>query len=166
MELPSSAQAPDTAEVERVFRESSNQVWRAVLAVTAGRVDIADEVTAEAFARALAHAGSIRDPLAWVFRTAFRLAFSEMRRERATSSLRDVDAHEPIAERPSARLVGMLEVLSPQQRAAVFLHYHADLPVQEVARRMGTSTATVKVHLHRGRRRLRGMLENEEGRDG
>jgi DNA-directed RNA polymerase specialized sigma24 family protein len=37
----------------------------------------------------------------------------------------------------------------------VFLHYQADLPVQEVARLMGTSSAAVKVHLHRGRTRDR-----------
>ena len=169
MQAPANPRVPGTAEVERVFRASSGQVWRAILAATAGRADIADEVTAEAFARALANADSIREPLPWVYRTAFRLAFAELRRERAVA---DLD-HPRIAatgatgsQALSPQLATLLGALSPQQRAAVFLHYHADLPVSEVARLMGTSAATVKVHLHRGRRRLRGLLETEEARDG
>jgi len=48
----------------------------------------------------------------------------------------------------------------------VYLHYQADLPVREVAQAMGTSVAAVKVHLHRGRTRLRTMLGTEEVDDG
>jgi RNA polymerase sigma-70 factor (ECF subfamily) len=59
-------------------------------------------------------------------------------------------------------LVPALRQLSRAQRAAVVLHYEADLSVQEVARRMGTSVGAVKVHLFRGRRRLRELLRDEE----
>ena len=58
-----------------------------------------------------------------------------------------------------------LRQLSPAQRAAVVLHYEADLSVQEVAQRMGTSVGAVKVHLFRGRRRLRELLGAEEAGD-
>jgi DNA-directed RNA polymerase specialized sigma24 family protein len=34
-------------------------------------------------------------------------------------------------------LMGALRQLSPQQRAAIVLHYEADLPVTEIADRMG-----------------------------
>ncbi|MGI9006086.1 MAG: RNA polymerase sigma factor [Streptosporangiaceae bacterium] len=61
-----------------------------------------------------------------------------------------------------ASLVPALRQLSPGERAAVVLHYEADLPVQEIARRMGTSAGTVKVHLFRGRRRLRELLGDDE----
>jgi DNA-directed RNA polymerase specialized sigma24 family protein len=44
----------------------------------------------------------------------------------------------------------------------VYLHYQADLPVAEVARLIGTSTAAVKVHLMRGRRRLAELLGDDE----
>lgn len=44
----------------------------------------------------------------------------------------------------------------------MFPHYEADLPVREVASLMGTSSAAVKVHLHRGRNRLRQILGTEE----
>ena len=59
-----------------------------------------------------------------------------------------------------------MRALSPGQRAAVFLHYQADLPVRVIARITETSPATVKVQLHRGRARLRQLLsdDEEEGR--
>jgi RNA polymerase sigma-70 factor (ECF subfamily) len=47
----------------------------------------------------------------------------------------------------------------------VYLHYQADLPVADVARMMGTSSAAVKVHLMRGRRRLAALLADEENVD-
>ncbi|HZB02599.1 MAG TPA: sigma-70 region 4 domain-containing protein, partial [Actinomycetota bacterium] len=55
-----------------------------------------------------------------------------------------------------------LRTLSPGQRAAVFLRYQADLPVAEVARLMGTSSAVVRVHLMRGRRRLAELLGDDD----
>jgi RNA polymerase sigma-70 factor (ECF subfamily) len=62
-------------------------------------------------------------------------------------------------------LLGALRQLSPSQRAAVYLHYEADLAVREVASLMGTSVAAVKVHLMRGRRRLASLLGEELARD-
>jgi RNA polymerase sigma factor (sigma-70 family) len=59
-----------------------------------------------------------------------------------------------------------LRLLSPNQRAALILHSAEDLAVADVARLMGISAATVRVHLHRGRRRLRRLLGTEEDRDG
>jgi RNA polymerase sigma factor (sigma-70 family) len=59
---------------------------------------------------------------------------------------------------PLADLGAALRQISPGQRAAIFLHYEADQPVREVARLMGTSSAAVRVHLLRGRRRLAELL--------
>jgi len=66
----------------------------------------------------------------------------------------DFDAEEV----PLSDLGPALRQLSPSQRAALFLHYEADLPVRNVARLMGTSAAAVRVHLMRGRRRLADLL--------
>jgi RNA polymerase sigma factor (sigma-70 family) len=55
-----------------------------------------------------------------------------------------------------------LRRLTPAQRAAVYLHYRADLPVREVAAIMGSSSAAVKVHLMRGRRRIAELLTDHE----
>jgi DNA-directed RNA polymerase specialized sigma24 family protein len=59
-------------------------------------------------------------------------------------------------------LLGALRELSPSQRAAVYLHYQADLSVRDVAHVMGSTSAAVKVHLMRGRRRLAQLLGTED----
>ena len=59
-------------------------------------------------------------------------------------------------------LMGAMRQLSPRTRAAIYLHYQADLPIREVARLTGSSVAAVKVQLHRGRKRLRELLGAEE----
>jgi len=150
-------------DLDAVFREHAPGVYRTLYAFTAGRAAIAEEATAEAFARAIAHTSSIRDPVAWIYRTAFRVAAAELRRERREP----LEAEERAGEgaRGLERLVDALRELSPNQRAAVVLRYEADLPVDEVARRMGINAATVRVHLHRGRGRLRELLGVEETDD-
>jgi RNA polymerase sigma-70 factor (ECF subfamily) len=147
-------------DFEALFREHSGAVFRTLYAFTAGRRAIAEEATAEAFARAVAHADRIREPVRWVYRTAFRIAVEELKRERRTppaggGATDDVPAG-------LGELVGALRELSPNQRAAIVLRYEADLPVDEIARRMGASSATVRVHLHRGRNRLRELLGGDE----
>ncbi len=147
-------------DYEQVFRDVAPGLWRAIYAFTAGRRAVADDAVAEAFARALEQAGQIRDPVPWLYRTAFRLAAQDLRRERREP--------EPGPDQAAASAAGLgalvpaLRQLSPAQRAAVVLRYEADLPVQEIAARMGTSVGAVKVHLFRGRRRLRELLGNEE----
>jgi RNA polymerase sigma-70 factor, ECF subfamily len=141
-----------------VYRSHGGVVWRAVLAMSAGSREVADEATSEAFARLFAYRDGVRDPVAWVFRTAFGVARKELGRRRVISA---ESAPERVASPASALpadLTGMLMPLSPDQRAAVFLHYFADLPVGEVARLSGSPVATVKVRLHRARRALRESL--------
>jgi RNA polymerase sigma-70 factor, ECF subfamily len=149
-----------------VFRSHGGQVWRAVIALSAGRTQIADDATAEAFARLFAYRESVRDPVAWVFRTAFRLAVEDLRRDRATKPGREVPPATVDRSPLPSDLTEALRRLSPDQRAAVFLHYYADLPVSEVARLVGAPVATVKVRLHRARRSLRAALEPVGGDHG
>jgi RNA polymerase sigma-70 factor (ECF subfamily) len=56
-------------------------------------------------------------------------------------------------------LLGRLDELSAQQRAALVLRYGHDLPVAKVAEMLGVELATVKTHLVRGLARLRDLME-------
>lgn len=152
-------------DFERLFREDGPGVWRTLYAFTGGRRDIAEDATAEAFARAIAHTSGIRDPVAWIYRTAFRIAAEELKRERRSGS---PEREETTGAVPGAAddLIRALRQLSPNQRAAIVLRYEADLPVAEVANRMGVAAPTVRVHVHRGRKRLRELLGEEEVDDG
>lgn len=146
-------------DFEALFREAGSGVFRTLYAYTGGRRDVAEEAVAEAFARALARSDTIRDPVAWIYRTAFRLANEELRAERRRSPAPGEVEVSPV------ELGGVMEALrqlSPNQRAAIVLRHVLDLDVPEVARRMGTAVPTVRVHIHRGRKRLRELLGTEE----
>jgi len=52
----------------------------------------------------------------------------------------------------------MLRRLSPNRRAGIVLHYYLGFSVRDISQVLGMSPATVKVHLHRGRRRLERLL--------
>ena len=137
------------------------QVWRAMLAASAGRRDLADDVTQEAFARLIVYRETVHDPLAWLFRTAYRLLAAELRDERRRGG-EAVDQTAVMAEEFSAELVSALSALDPKLRLCVFLRYYVDLPVGEVARLTGMSVTATKVRLHRARRRLRATLDEME----
>lgn len=150
-----------THDFEGLFRDDAPGLWRALYAYSGGRRDVADEAVAEAFARAIAYRRGIRDPLAWIYRTAFRIAADEMRRDRWPSVGPD-----PTVDPPElGELLEALRRVSPNQRAAIVLRFEEGLSVEEVARRMGILAPTVRVHIHRGRNRLRDLLGAEEADD-
>jgi RNA polymerase sigma-70 factor (ECF subfamily) len=145
-----------------VFRSHAGQVWRAVFVMAAGRREVADEATFEAFARLLDYREGVRDPVAWVFRTAFRLGAAELRRERRAAG--DVPEPAATASGLSSQLSDALRRLSPDQRIAVFLYYYADMPVREVGRLCDATPTAIRLRLHRARKALRAMLEEEAER--
>jgi RNA polymerase sigma factor (sigma-70 family) len=149
---------PDYAAL---YREIGPQLWRAILAYSGGRRHVADDAVGEAFARAMESRTSIRSPFPWLYRTAFRIAAAELRRD-VREGPEDGVHHDDSA---TGDLWRAMRRLSPKSRAAIYLHYQADLPVREVARLMGSSVPAVKVQLHRGRARLRELLGEEESDD-
>jgi RNA polymerase sigma-70 factor (ECF subfamily) len=147
-----------------IFDANAAALYRTILAYTGGRSDVAEEAVAEAFARATAHLDRIRDPVAWLYRVAFNVATDELRRDRHRGS--GVQP-EPVESPPEATgLFDAMRHLPPRERAAMVLFYVNDLPVAEVASRMGLASATVRVHLMKGRRRLRDLLGDEDVIDG
>jgi RNA polymerase sigma factor (sigma-70 family) len=152
------AAEPLPSDLDALFREEGDEVYRTLYAFTGGRADVAEDATAEAFARALAQRGLLRDPLAWIYRVAFRVAIDELRTDRRRSSQVDVAIPPP----ELAGLTDALRQLSPNQRAAIVLRHVMDLDPAEIAHRMGIAQPTVRVHLHRARKRLRELLGDEE----
>ena len=131
-------------------------IWRAVLAYGGGRRDVADDAVAEAFARVMERGAQIRDPVAYLYRIAFRIAAADLRN--ATNELEDLAVDDP---EPLVDLLAAMRSLSPAERAAVYLHYRADMPVRDIARILDTTSAAVRVRLMRGRRRLAELLRDD-----
>lgn len=142
--------------LEGIYREHGARLWRAVFAFTGDRY-VADDAVSEAFAQALRRGPAIRDPLAWVWRAAFRVAAGELK-DRRTRGGPQPDAPYEMPE-PALDLVRTLGRLTPMQRASILLHHYAGYPAKEVAMILGSTSTAVRVHLSAGRRRLRELLE-------
>jgi DNA-directed RNA polymerase specialized sigma24 family protein len=111
---------------------------------------VASDAVAEAFAQCLGRVAALRDPGRWIWRAAFRIAAGELkeRRRRQVMSVRTEDGYEiPEAATQNFEALGRL---SPRQRATV---------MKKMAAIIGSTAATVRVHVSRGRRRLRTLLE-------
>ena len=128
----------------------------AMRVAAAGRRDLADEVTAEAFARLLASYDSVREPQAWLFRTGYRLLPTSI--VGSDVGRRSSEPTAEMAQELDPELIDALATLAPEVRLCVFLHYYADLPVGEIARLTGSTRTAVKVRLHRARSQLRVAL--------
>lgn len=124
----------------------------------------AEDVLMDTLLAALDRGSSLRDPSAlrqWLLKIATNQALSRQRRFRSVKWLQlapdyagpAIDTTEHVA------LVQGLATLPIRSRAAVVLHYYADLPVAEVASVMGTSQNTVKSQLRTGLARLRELLD-------
>ena len=144
----------DEHDFDEIWRETGPALWRAILAFSGGRRDVADDAVAEAFARAIERGATIRDPGPYLYRIAFRIAAADLRQRGPELQDQAISDPEPLVD-----LLAAMRTLTPAQRAAVYLHYRADLPVREVARVLDTTTAAVRVNLMRGRRRLARILE-------
>jgi RNA polymerase sigma factor (sigma-70 family) len=149
-------------DLERLYREEGDRLWRALYAF-AGDREVASDAMAEAFAQALRGGDSIRAPLPWVWKASFRIAAGELKaRGRWRELVAAQETAAPQADSSAAELVAALARISPKQRAAVVLHHYAGYPVKEVAEIIGSTGPAVRVHLSRGRKRLRELLRDED----
>jgi RNA polymerase sigma-70 factor (ECF subfamily) len=154
--------AGSAVDLGALFEMHAPGMYRAILAYTGGRGDVAEEAVGEAFARATARASALRDPVAWLFRVAFNVANDELRRARRSGGT----VPESVTQPPElSEILEALKRLPERERAVMVLFYLLDLPVAEVAALLGIAAATVRVHLTRGRRHLATLLGEEEVTD-
>ena len=152
---------------EGVFREEYPSVRRTV-ALILGDVEAADEVTQEAFTQLhlkWRRVSGYDRPGAWVRRVAIRLALRRRQRLDRGRQLEQLVAPIPGAEElVDPDVARAVRALPPRQRAAIVLHYYADLEVKDVAAALGCAEATARVHLHRARTALaHALTDREEG---
>jgi RNA polymerase sigma factor (sigma-70 family) len=124
----------------------------------------AEDVLMDTLITALDRGSSLRDAAAlrpWLLKIATNQALSRQRRFRSVKWLQ-LEPDYPGSAMDTTEHVALaqgLATLPIRSRAAVVLHYYADLPVAEVAAVMGTSQNTVKSQLRTGLVRLRELLD-------
>ncbi len=144
-------------QVEKAYHDEGQRLWKALL-LFSGDPDLSSDAVSEAFAQALARGEVIKSVTAWVWRTAFRVAAGELKARRNVASNPQEMTYEMVD--PFPEVLEHLRSLSPRQRAAVVLHHYAGYQAAEIARILGSTPTAIGVHLHRGRRRLRKLLED------
>ena len=130
--------------------------------------DEAEDVVVETLLTALGKAHALREPgalRAWLLRIAVNEALRRRKRAARVRYLtilpeRAAPSHEPAALERTV-LLGVVDTLPPRMRAAVVLHYYADLSVESVAQALGTSQNTVKSQLRTALTRMRAALTDE-----
>jgi RNA polymerase sigma-70 factor (ECF subfamily) len=145
------------------------QIYRIV-----GNVADAQDLTQEAFIKALQHQDQLKDgqkAAHWLSRIATNTAIDFVRRSgRATFCEIDYapDSHSETPEQILLRsehsdyLAQGLRLLSERERAALILRDVEGLPADEVARRMNCSKATVRSHIANARTKFRRYMEGRK----
>lgn len=155
---------PATSDLGELFDREVERLWRSVFAFTQDRA-VTDDAVAEAFAQCLGRGTEVRDPRAWVWRAAFRLAAGELKDRRRVDPLGELEptaGPEPEGADRLGELLALLGTLPGNQRAAAILHWYAGYGTDEIARMLDVSRATVRVHLSRARRKLRAQLREDD----
>jgi RNA polymerase sigma-70 factor, ECF subfamily len=125
--------------------------------------DLAQDTLLRAFAQWGVTEPPIRNPKAYLLRTATNVWIDALRR-------RDTESRAPLADPDDAPAPGpgpdvsselreagarLVQRLAPQERAALVLKEGFDMTLEEIAELLATTTGAVKAALHRGRGRLR-----------
>jgi len=142
--------------VEAMYRHEHPRLWRSLVAFT-GDTELASDAESEAFTQLIARGDEVRDPSAWVWKSAYRIASGYLaagRRDRG-----DATAEESLDDPPLIELLSLLAELTDQQRACVVLRYVGRFTGPEIAELLNTSPGTVRVQLHRAHEILRRTLE-------
>ena len=149
----------EQADFAAFYAGSRDDCLRTVVA-TVRDVDKAQDLVAEAFARAWASWGSVSRhpaPRAWVVRTALNLSVSSWRRHRRELPLmgHDAPACGLASSRVDAELAAVLQRLPARQRQVVALRIFLDLDTAQTAEVLGIAPGTVTAHLTRALAALR-----------
>ncbi len=133
--------------------------------------DEAEDATQEAIARAWSSWGTLRDENrfdAWFDRILVNVCRNRMRHVRTIRVVALDDAYDAAARDSHAPTVARLALepafaaLTPEQRIIVVLRFWRDLPVGEIAERLGIPAGTVKSRLHYALKSLRAAIESSE----
>ena len=172
--LAQQAAAGCAASFEQLVARYTSRLLRFLQRRTGSRHD-AEDLTQETWARAyryLSRFHADRSFAAWLWTIAARLDASRRRKKTLplVSWTADVAATEPVAaarQSDTSAYDGLwalaARVLRPAQREALWLFYVEEMSVKEVAQVLNISVVSVKVLLHRARRRLGVALRQDGG---
>jgi RNA polymerase sigma-70 factor (ECF subfamily) len=174
MEHQSALRPDDAMELENasvIFNGGYQRIFRYIISMVRDTRE-AEDLTQETFLRAYRRRDSLREEgaqIAWLYRIATHVCLDRLRQSARRSTresdkdLDEIDVTEP--DTPSLQqtlerdemsecVQRYLNRLSDSYRAVILLHDVHELTAPEIAQLLGESLATVKIRLHRARRKL------------
>ena len=174
--------APSSGDQETRFALLYQRCYPAVLGflrLLVGNPDVAEDLTAQVFEKALLHFAELRaleSADAWLFRIARNCAADYFRRSKPTVSLELLlPAEHPqdemvetgaIAREEQRDLLAHLNRLPEREREMIGLKFVARLTNREIARVLHVPEGTVSSTLYRALGRLRTAMKEKGGPDG
>lgn len=173
------AAAGDRTAAGDLIRAHQNSVYAYLLRMS-GRPDVAEDIVQEAFVRVLGnlHRFDFRFRFStWLFTIARRLYLNAMAKSRPAYDTDYVGSfgNQTTGWSPEASvydderqqvqrdsLQASLMMVSEEQREVLVLFHQLDWPIALIAEHLGMPEGTVKSHLHRGRRRLRQVFQEQK----
>jgi RNA polymerase sigma-70 factor (ECF subfamily) len=167
----------DLRALERLFARYQRPVYQLALGVTRD-AQTAEEVLQDAFYRLYTHATRLdgaQPLLPWLYRVTANLSYNQVRRRRywteplhALAGRLRIPARrtpEHIAEQRELQALvrATLDVLSPNHRAVLVLHYMHEYSIQEIAEILDCPEGTIKSRLHHARKLLKEQIERHYG---
>jgi RNA polymerase sigma factor, sigma-70 family len=167
---------PSAGEPQVELGERYPRIYRYVLSLV-GDPPEAEDLTQETFLRAHRQRESLRDPAAavpWLYSIATRVCLDRLRqraRRKSGESNLDPETASPADPAPTAQLrveqdemsicvQSYIGELSDSYQAVLLLHDVHGLTCPQIAELLGDSPGSVKVRLHRARKRLQSALES------
>ncbi len=177
LELIQRATAGDAAAAEAFIRAYQGSLYSYLLRMC-GHPEMAEDIVQEAFIRVLTNLDRF-DPRfrfsTWLFTIAKRLYMNAAQRSRPAYDSELVGSFEGVAPLPETSAIreesgcnlrdalqAALMMLPAEQREVVVLFHQQDWPIWLIAQHMQMPEGTVKSHLHRGRKKLRRVLDASE----
>jgi RNA polymerase sigma-70 factor (ECF subfamily) len=172
LELAARCRAGDAGAFEELYRQHARRLFSLVVRMI-GSVDDAEDLLQEVFLQAHRKLSGFRGDSAlgtWLYRLTMNhcldhLRGRQARMNRATDSLDDDGAEEPIARAPIVPapvsrldLERAIEMLPDGARAAFLLHDVEGFEHREIAQILGISEGTSKSQVHKARMKLRAIL--------
>ena len=177
-ELFARAQRGDMAAYEEIVKRYQQVAFRTAYVITRSAAD-AEDATQQGFIKAHRALGSFRtgaEPRPWLLQIVANEARNRVRSagRRHQLELRLAEGYRPggaapspeaaaVASEDSARLLGLVNALSDEDRLVITSRYLLELSGGETAATLGIPEGTVKSRLSRALTRLRARVEEAPG---
>ena len=153
----------DRADAERLVQTYSDLILRLAYTYLKSTHD-AEDICQNIFLKLLTGGQTFDSPAhekAWIIRATANACKDSLRAAHRRNVGLEAAAAAPAPAAPDSDVLDAVMALPRKYREAVYLHYYEGYSAQEIARMLGKTPSAVASLLHRGRRRLKTLLESE-----